>query len=1128
VVKLIGKWLLTPSPSGSSKAKASARRTLSTKERASLMAKLSRLERLSGFPEARSLMGTYRDVVYKVMALREQKSASGHSIPGWVSQPVVLGSFAAGLLADSVAQRRKFFGAFARHHITGKGPYSRLRFIAPMSSSMWIPAAISVLTSAIHKTSGPVRVGESVAVVRAARWVAQTTAHHRILPSSASLVNSQGGGGGGDDNTGVLPMDVDASPSTAATNAATTKSVAPTSLTTVISSGGTMDDGQSSAAQARQALMEADANFVQELTSLKRPQPLLYALQELAYGDGSGRLGATLWSELFRHAWAVLEEQQQMTMTQGLHVLLARGYHLSHSCVQSEIIARMSSTTRQLTDGLQSAAVAAAAKSHGRWDPYGSEGMVMAGGTRMRRWARQFKWSRVNVVQVLLQGMERCRPLPLIAPELLQFVGCNYGSWFHVVKLGELLLVESVDDAVTAAAAAAAAEVTAAATSVDSGLTSKGKRKRKKKTNSVTAALASSPSDTLAKHADRAMRWVPVLQSMYEALGMRESERGLAQSLVVTPASQAALAYEAVGMWRQAQKLYESAMVCAQNGDGRYAVQVTDTNDGPLPSPFASERLLAGAHIGANVSTGADKDGDHSMIPLAPHDDDDPAAAAAASSSSVDMSMMTMPLDDGFMVGLDDFSLGIDGGLFDDFNLDLTEPLLENQHDLHIGGTPASGGGGTGGSGTGTLKGNTHDSKTQTQQQQQQSKAHKKYVDLDVPEQELSLWSSRWVHCAKELSQWEEVADLGRERADAVMFLDGASMSPSPDIKRLSQLCRTKGVEAAVQDRDMEVILQKLYLAVQSEQPIAELETMWREAVDVTLHAWQGRNVVATDSSSWSSSCSYDRTDLMVGFQRLVELGESIRVLRDLPADVARCVTALSSAAGSVAAALASSISGKSSATPGGNGSAAAAAARAAAAAAAQPVGLVSLISRWRNRMPDDFEDMLAWSRVMQWRINFFDIAEHAISGVLTKKLTGAGRSSLLSIVGGEGETTSSNEAITAQLMASASDKDRSLLFAAAAARLHNGSELCLEWLARMQDMGCGAGAGSDVPGDGTPQASRMGNLMFMKLHEEMQLGHHVRHSFTMKGCQRPEAVTRPQAKVMLDLENLVSRRGYM
>ena len=108
---------------------------------------------------------------------------------------------------------------------------------------------------------------------------------------------------------------------------------------------------------------------------------LLHPLHELSHADS--RVAMEVWTQLFPEAWKSLDDTAQVSLVKPLTTLLAQHYH-----------------RRQLRAG----------------SGFGY---------------------RCNVVQGLLGGVARARPLPLIPAELISYLGKTYNTWHTAISICE-------------------------------------------------------------------------------------------------------------------------------------------------------------------------------------------------------------------------------------------------------------------------------------------------------------------------------------------------------------------------------------------------------------------------------------------------------------------------------------------------------------------------------------------------------------------------------------------------------------------------------------------------------------------------------------------------------------------
>lgn len=188
-----------------------------------------------------------------------------------------------------------------------------------------------------------------------------------------------------------------------------------------------------------------------------------------------------------------------------------------------------------------------------------------------------------------------------------------------------------------------------------------------------------------------------------------------------------------------------------------------------------------------------------------------------------------------------------------------------------------------------------------------------------IPKAEVCLWEEQWIECAKQLNQWELLAEFGHSVDHGTLLLDCLWKIPHSWNVLKDKVLPKVGFEDTPQ-----YLIVKAYTLL-SDGLMQDAEVKANQGMQVALHKW------------WQlpdlSSCS--RTPLLHLFQQLVELHESCRVLTDI--------------------------------APGNQQQSYA--------------ELKDILETWRLRTPNDWDDLVWWNNLMHWRNHVYGHVITAFDG---------------------------------------------------------------------------------------------------------------------------------------------------
>lgn len=199
----------------------------------------------------------------------------------------------------------------------------------------------------------------------------------------------------------------------------------------------------------------------------------------------------------------------------------------------------------------------------------------------------------------------------------------------------------------------------------------------------------------------------------------------------------------------------------------------------------------------------------------------------------------------------------------------------------------------------------------------------------NVSKAEMCLWEEQWIGCAKQLNQWDVLAEFGKSVENYDILLD--CLWKVPDWTTLKDTVLVKAqVEEAPKLRILEA-----YVALH-QGALNEADKKVAQGVDLALHQWWQFPEMVVQS----------HFPLLQQFQQLVELQESARVLFEITN-------------GNKQLAGPAQLAGVQ--TPGG-----------------AYVELKEILETWKSRIPNEWDDLTVWYDLMQWRNHMYNIVINA------------------------------------------------------------------------------------------------------------------------------------------------------
>ena len=201
---------------------------------------------------------------------------------------------------------------------------------------------------------------------------------------------------------------------------------------------------------------------------------------------------------------------------------------------------------------------------------------------------------------------------------------------------------------------------------------------------------------------------------------------------------------------------------------------------------------------------------------------------------------------------------------------------------------------------------------------------------LLVPEIEMEMWEERWMHAAKKLSQWDVLFDYSMKMNVEDACLESSFMlSNWTKMNRLLIAMPSNNASVSVQVERGGIIPNpeiKMYDAMNNivDSKPHRSEKVVSSAVESALHKWHSLPPVVGCASS-----NVSHKWLLHTFHRVVELRESMSMIGEV---------------------MKSSLSGKGSLPPDLKGS----------------------LLTWRERLPEEWDDMHHWDSLLHWREETF------------------------------------------------------------------------------------------------------------------------------------------------------------
>eukprot|EP00588_Corethron_pennatum_P036377 CAMPEP_0194347888 /NCGR_PEP_ID=MMETSP0171-20130528/106235_1 /TAXON_ID=218684 /ORGANISM="Corethron pennatum, Strain L29A3" /LENGTH=1477 /DNA_ID=CAMNT_0039115183 /DNA_START=5071 /DNA_END=9504 /DNA_ORIENTATION=- len=183
--------------------------------------------------------------------------------------------------------------------------------------------------------------------------------------------------------------------------------------------------------------------------------------------------------------------------------------------------------------------------------------------------------------------------------------------------------------------------------------------------------------------------------------------------------------------------------------------------------------------------------------------------------------------------------------------------------------------------------------------------------------EELSVWERRWIEVNRESCQWETVNEYAKSNKSTLLMMECAWRSKDWDTVR--SLFSSPSFVAELESGDPRQKMTEIFLAIAGDGKFNDVEKLCAQAVQLCLHKWQLLPIL-------SSKCMA-HVSLLQSFQRLVELRESGHIMVEM------------------------NTHSNNRTYP----------------------DLKNILSAWRDRLPNMWENLIVWEDLFVWRSHIFD-----------------------------------------------------------------------------------------------------------------------------------------------------------
>ena len=214
-------------------------------------------------------------------------------------------------------------------------------------------------------------------------------------------------------------------------------------------------------------------------------------------------------------------------------------------------------------------------------------------------------------------------------------------------------------------------------------------------------------------------------------------------------------------------------------------------------------------------------------------------------------------------------------------------------------------------------------SQAQTMYESAQTKARSGI--LPFTESEYCLWESNWVKCAQRLQQWDILTDLSKSESDSNLMLECAWRLSDWQAERELLVSNV----SQIQDNEIRKQIYESFLLLQSYNDgkcsVTEVQRACDEGVQSVMRQWVGLPKYVSEA----------HIPLLHNFQLFVEMTEACQIITNLQSTNAGNIDTKSQE-------------------------------------------LKGILQVWRDRLPNEWDDINLWSDVVSWRQHVFSIVNKA------------------------------------------------------------------------------------------------------------------------------------------------------
>jgi transformation/transcription domain-associated protein len=178
---------------------------------------------------------------------------------------------------------------------------------------------------------------------------------------------------------------------------------------------------------------------------------------------------------------------------------------------------------------------------------------------------------------------------------------------------------------------------------------------------------------------------------------------------------------------------------------------------------------------------------------------------------------------------------------------------------------------------------------------------------------EMALWEGRWVNCARQLGQWPLLSEFARAVNHPDMILECAWKLA--DWNSANDMKNAPSVIAACESGDPATKIRQIYVALEKTK-MQEVDALCKDCIQMCLHKWRSFPVLGAEA----------QMPLLQLFHQLVELQESAAMVAEIQRD----------------------------------------------SRAHQLPDFKPLLSTWRERLPNKWDNISVWDNILVWRNHMF------------------------------------------------------------------------------------------------------------------------------------------------------------